>query len=86
MNALTRLFSIALLLAVAWPLAAQSPKQYERAAEKSFAAKDYYAALQYYRSALSFDSSRADTWFGYAQSAHFLGSYQLAGEAYAKLS
>ena len=84
MNALTRLFSIALLLAVAWPLAAQSPKQYERAAEKSFAAKDYYAALQYYRSALSFDSSRADTWFGYAQSAHFLGSYQLAGEAYAK--
>lgn len=84
MNALARISWILLLLGWASLLAAQSPKQYERAAERSFADKDYYASLQYYRSALAFDSTQAGVWFGYAQSAHFLGSYQLADDAYAK--
>ncbi len=85
MNAFIRLTGILLFVAVAWALPAQSPRQYERAAEKSFEAKDYYSALQYYRNALAFDSNQVGTWFGYAQSAHFLGSYKLANEGYTKV-
>lgn len=84
MNHIARLTITFSLLAVAWTARAQSPKQYERAAEKSFAAKDYYSALQYYRNALAFDSSRADVWYGYAQSARLFGSYQCAAESYAR--
>lgn len=84
MNHITRFTLTLSLLAVAWMGRAQSPRQYERAAEKSFAAKDYYSALQYYRNALAFDSSRADVWFGYAQSARLFGSYPCAAESYAR--
>ncbi|MEZ4986126.1 MAG: hypothetical protein R2795_13990 [Saprospiraceae bacterium] len=65
---------------------AQPMSEWINAADKAFEKGDYYSAKEYYNVALKYDSTRMDLWYKMGESAQFHTAFNVAQQAYEKVS